>query len=111
MVQTRLPFTTILIAVAITNFATLVILNLLDLSVRLTAPIYLVCAIGAWLLAKRVQWRRLSIKIDRISVWLAVITLILLTIPRLTYILEWIPGNTVAVIGDDFRRLSAAAPV
>ncbi len=109
MTRTRLPFTTILIAVAITNFATLVIMNLLDLSVRLTAPIYLVCAIGAWLLANRVQWRRLSIKIDRISVGLAVIILILLTIPRLTYVSEWIPGNTVAVIGDDFRRLGLLA--
>jgi hypothetical protein len=109
MTRTRLPFTTILIAVAIANFATLVITYLLRAPVHWTVPIYLVCAVGGWLLAKRVQWRRLSIKIDRISVGLAVITLILLTIPRLSYVAEWIPGNNVFIIGDDVGRLGQMA--
>lgn len=105
MTRTRLPFTTLLIAVAITNFATLVITYLFRVPVAWTVPIYLFCAVGGWLLAKRVRWRGLPIKIDRIAVGLAVITLILLTIPRLTYVSEWIPGNTVACIGDDYSRL------
>ena len=105
MTRIRFPFTTVLIAVALTNFATLVVTYLLRAPVRWTVPIYLLCAVGGWLLAKRVQWRGLPIKIDRLSVGLAVITLILLTIPRLTYVSEWIPGNTVASIGDDYSRL------
>ena len=105
MTRTRLPFTTLLIAVALTNFATLVVTYLLRLPVSWTVPVYFVCAVGGWLLARRVRWRRLPIKIDRMCVGLAVLTLILLTLPRLSYVSEWIPGNTVASIGDDYSRL------
>ena len=105
MKRTRIPFTTLLIAVVLANFATLVVTYLLRVPVGWTVPIYLLCAVVGWLLARRVRWRRPAIKIDRVCVVLAVLTLIALTLPRLTYVSEWIPGNTVATIGDDYSRL------
>jgi hypothetical protein len=105
MTRMRLPFTTLLIAVAVANFATLVVTYLLKVPVGWTVPIYMVCAAGGWLLARRVRWRRPAIKIDRTCVGLAVLMLVLLTVPRLSYVTEWIPGNTVASIGDDYSRL------
>jgi hypothetical protein len=105
MTRMRLPFTTLLITVALANFATLVVTYLLSVPVWWAVPIYLGCAVGGWLLARRIRWRRPAIKIDRTCVALAVLTLVLLTIPRLGYVTEWIPGNTVASIGDDYSRL------
>lgn len=105
MKRTRIPFTTLLIAVVLANFATLVVTYLLRVPVGWTVPIYLLCAVVGWLLARRVRWRCPAIKIDRVCVVLAVLTLIALTLPRLTYVSEWIPGNTVATIGDDYSRL------
>ena len=76
MKRRGIPFTTLLIAVVLANFATLVVTYLLRVPVGWTVPIYLLCAVVGWLLARRVLWRRRAIKIDRVCVVLAVLTLI-----------------------------------
>ena len=55
--------------------------------------------------------RRIGIPLDRISFWCVCLTLILLTIPRLIYLFDWIPGEFALVVSDDYGRLADLIPM
>lgn len=105
----RLPFTRLLSAVMIANFITLVVMNLFELPVYSAVFVLIGGTVaGLQLFAQmRVHIRRP--RLDRLSMTIAVVTLALLTLPRLFYLLQWLPGTEVRVTADDYARLAELA--
>ena len=83
MTRMRLPFTTLLITVALANFATLVVTYLLSVPVWWAVPIYLGWRRGRLAAGETHPLARPRHKDRPTCVALAVLTLVLLTIPRL----------------------------
>jgi hypothetical protein len=82
---------------------------LLALMIATDLPfLYLPSFLAAWwtLLGFSMKRRLSSMSLDPLSLLLAGITLIFLTLPRVVYFLEWLPGNSVLAGWDDFARLA-----
>ena len=47
--------------------------------------------------------------LDKTSLWIAIAALVLLTVPRLVYALQWLPDTEVRVLGDDYAHLAELA--
>jgi hypothetical protein len=91
------------------DFLTLVVLNLLPLGVRVTPVVFAAACVAAGLLLRPLAWRRRPPVRDR-GVWLcAGAALVLLAMPRVPYVLEWLPGNCVASNLDDYARIPELA--
>jgi hypothetical protein len=54
----------------------------------------------------KIRLRKQINSLDQVSFLLIIITIILLSLPRLSYFTEWIPGNEVRVIADDYARIA-----
>jgi hypothetical protein len=101
-----LRFSRTLAAVLLSNLASLVVLNALELRpfhLLLVYPTAL-CLFG-WLL-HRARVRRARINISRWMIAYALAFAAFLTVPRLPYLLEWVPGNVVLAQADDYGRLA-----
>lgn len=93
----------------IADFLTLVALNLLPLGVRATPLVFAIACVAGGLLLRLLRWRRRPPVRDP-WVWLcAGVALVLLAMPRVPYLLEWIPGNCVASNLDDYARIPELA--
>ncbi len=101
-------FSKLLLAVMIANFAGLVALNLFALRSYDLPLVFLPSFLAAsWLVFRFSMKRRMAfVTIDPLSLVLAGIALVFLTLPRVWYFLEWLPGNSVLAGWDDFARLA-----
>ena len=105
----NLPFSRFFSAVVIANFLTLALLNLLQLPVYMAVFVYAGSLLAGLHLLSRLRLRTARFPLDRTSVWIAVGALVLLTVPRLVYALQWLPDTEVRVIGDDYAHLAELA--
>ena len=97
-------------AIALANFATFVVLNLIEAPTSATVPVYGVALAAGFALTQGIRWRRpRSVNPDRWSWLMAGAALVLLTVPRLPYFLEWLPGVTAAPGLDDYARVPEIA--
>jgi hypothetical protein len=95
--------------VVIANFLTLVAMNLLQLPVYTAVFVYAGALVAALHLLRGLHVRRGRPRLDRTSLWIALAALVLLTVPRLVYALQWLPHTEVRVIGDDYAHLAELA--
>jgi hypothetical protein len=105
----NLPFSRLFAAVVIANFLALAAMNLLELPVYMTPFVFGGALVGGLHLVSRLHVRAGRPRLDKTSVWIAVAALVLLTVPRLIYALQWLPGTEVRVIGDDYAHLAELA--
>jgi hypothetical protein len=102
----ELRFSRALAAVLLANLAALVILNTLELRpARLLIVYPLALGVSGWLLS-RARVRRAPMEISAWLILWALAFVAFLTVPRLPYLLEWIPGSAVLAQGDDWGRLA-----
>ena len=101
----RLFFSRLLAGIAIANFATLALLNAVRAPVASTPGVYLSFLMLALLLLRRVRPRHCGFELDRLSAGMLVFTMLLLTLPRMSYLFDWVPGNPVLAHSDDPARL------
>ena len=99
-------FTRSLICVVVANFIALVVLNFFEMRSFALAFVYLPSFFIAWVLLKKISFSDLTLEPDHFSVGIAFLALFFLTVPRLLYFLEWIPGNLVFACFDDYARLA-----
>lgn len=98
-----------LAALLIADFVTLVVLNLLPLGVRATPWVFAAAWVAAALLLRPLRWRRRPPVRDP-WVWACTgAALVLLAMPRVPYVLEWLPGNCVGSNLDDYARIPELA--
>ncbi len=102
----QLRFSRLLAAVLLANLSSLVILNGLSLPVRATLWIYPSAFLAAAALLFSPSARAPRMPVPRSMIWFALIVVAMLTVPRLTYLLEWLPGNAVIAQADDYGRLA-----
>ncbi len=102
----NLSFSRSLATVAITNYAVLVIANLLQLPVAWTSAVYLLCMAASGYAMSTLKLRRGGHKPRSSLLLLGLLSLLLLTIPRLVYLSEWLPENTVLLQFDDYARVA-----
>lgn len=98
-------FTRILLATILANLGAFVVLYIGRLEVSFTVPVYLSFFLGSVYLANRLRFRPTRIEADGPSLTMLAIALLLLTLPRLTYLLDWLPGNTTLSFSDDYARM------
>lgn len=101
-----LPVARALASLLAANLISLVALNALRLpawALALTLPLGWV---AAWLFLRRLRVRRAPFPAPRSAVLCAAAALLLLTIPRLPYLAEWLPGAAVLAQADDYGRLA-----
>jgi hypothetical protein len=103
---TNLFFSRLLTSIIIANFISLVVLNLFNLPAKAAVAIYLPALLASFWTLWRFRLRKQIHSIDKGSLLIVVVTLILLSLPRLSYFTEWIAGNEVRVIADDFARMA-----
>ena len=105
----NLPFSRFFSAVVIANFLTLALMNLLQLPVYTAVFVYAGSVLAGLHLLSRLRLRSVRSPLDKTSLWIAIGALVLLTVPRLVYALQWLPNTEVRVIGDDYAHLAELA--
>lgn len=102
---TRLMASRLLAAVILANLLTLSVCSAVHAPVRalLVWPLA-AAAIFCWLRPRFI--RRPATELPRAAFVLAGLFFVLLSVPRLPYLLEWIPGNAVLAQADDYGRLA-----
>jgi len=105
-VSPSMPYTRWLAALLVANFAALVVLNLFRLPTIQTVPVYGLSLVWAWVALRRVRWRRSAPMPDKLPWLMAGAAMVLLTAPRIPYLLEWLPGVYVKPAFDDFARVA-----
>lgn len=98
-------FTRHLLSILFANYFVFVILYLLHAPVYFTTPIYLICYISLFLIFRKIRFRKTFFYVDKASIALLVLFLILLTVPRVPYLTDWLPGNSTIAHSDDFARM------
>jgi hypothetical protein len=100
------PFCTTLAAVAAANVFALALLNVLAMPVSAVLLVWpAALGLAAWLL-RGVQWRRPRFALPRTAWVLLALWVLLLTVPRLPYLLHRVPGAMILATGDDHGRLA-----
>jgi hypothetical protein len=108
-VLSNLPFSRAFTAIVIANFLTLAAMNLLGLPVYMAVYVFAGSLLAGMHLLSFLHPRRARARLDRTSLWIAIGALVLLTVPRLVYALQWLPHTEVRVIGDDYAHLAELA--
>lgn len=104
--QANLWWSRALASVSLANLLCLVLLNSLALPPRWTLLFFPAgIALGMWLL-QPAYVRRAPIQAPGSTAVWSLCLLALLTLPRVPYLLEWIPGNSVLAWADDYGRLA-----
>lgn len=104
-----LTFARLLAALAIADFLSLVFLNLLQCAVAWTPLVFVLSCAASYALVRRIRWRRETPTADPWPWVMAAIACVLLALPRVPYVLEWLPGNTVGSVMDDYARIPEVA--
>ncbi len=105
----NLPCSRFFTAIVIANFLTLALMNLLELPVATAVFVFLGATVAGLQLVSQLHVRRGRPRLDRTSLWIALAALAVLTLPRLVYLLQWLPNTEVRVLGDDFAHLAELA--
>lgn len=101
-----LPISRALAALLAANLFSLVLLNACRLP---SQALLVVLPFGwtvCWLLLRRLRLRRAPFAVSRTATLCAAAALVLLTVPRLPYLAEWLPGAVVLAQADDYGRLA-----
>lgn len=98
-----LPFSFALAAVLAGNLLTLGVMNGLRLPVGWTVAVWPASVAAGWWVLRPRYVRRAPCALPW---WICLAALILLTVPRLTYFAEWLPGAAVLAQADDYGRLA-----
>jgi hypothetical protein len=104
-----LRFSRALVAVLLANLAALVILNALELKPFHLLFVYPGPLCLFWWFLHRARVRRAQAEIPGWAVAWALALFVFLTVPRLAYLLEWVPGGVVLAQFDDWGRLGELA--
>lgn len=99
-------FTRALIAISIANFVCLVLLNLLELPTYNLVYFYAAAFVAFYQITGYLYFRKRLQPFDKWAILISLVMLFLLTLPRISYLLDWIPGNEVRVYADDHARLA-----
>ena len=105
----NLPFSRFFSAIVIANFLTLALMNLLELPAATAIFVFLGATLAGLQLVSQLHVRRSRTRLDKTSLWIALAALLVLTVPRLVYLLQWLPNTEVRVLGDDFAHLAELA--
>lgn len=100
------PFSKALAAIAIANLFALVALNGFALpthAILWVLPIGLAAGYG---LMRGVRWRTPRLVLPRVAMWMLLAWVLLLTAPRLPYLLQRVPEAHILATGDDHGRLA-----
>ncbi len=95
-----------LAVVLLANVLSLAILNALHLRPADLLWIYPLGLVSGGVLFARARVRRKPVRLYKFTLLWAAIFLAFLTVPRIPYSLEWIPGNSVLAQADDYGRLA-----
>lgn len=101
-----MPFARVLASLLSANLTSLVVLNALSLPVAGLIPAFPIGWAAWWWFLGKVRVRSAPFRAPRAAVLCAGAALILLTVPRLPYLAEWLPGAAVLAQGDDYGRLA-----
>ena len=101
-----LALTRVLATLIVTNFVCLVVLNLFEMRPAAMPIIYAISSVCIYYILGQWTIKRSSIKPDRYTRMMVLLTLIALTLPRIPYLFDWISDTTVLVIADDYARLA-----
>ncbi len=102
----NLFFSRALAVVATANYCTLVVCNLLQLAVAWTLAVYALGLLGGVYLLRQLPARPGTVEPDLHSKWVLCAALVVLVLPRLIYLSEWLPGNVVMLQFDDYARVA-----
>ncbi len=102
----KLFLSRILAVVIISNFTSLVVLNLFRMRAYDLVYVYLASFFTFHYILSKFYVRKPTKPLDKFSLLMISATLVILTLPRLIYFSEWIPRNTVLTIVDDYARLA-----
>jgi len=92
--------------IAIGNLLALALLNVLELS---TAAVLWIWPLGlalGWFLVRGLRWRAARTALPKAATYLVIAWVLLLTAPRLPYLLDRIPDAHILGTGDDHGRLA-----
>ena len=101
-----LSMTRILASLIIANFVSLVILNLFEMKTYNVCGVYAISGGIIYYVLGQCRVKRTLLKPDRYTRIMVALTLLALTLPRIPYIVDWLPHTTVLVIADDYARLA-----
>ena len=101
-----MPYSFSLAAILAGNLLCLGLMNALRLPVGWTAWVWPGAVLACWRMLRPDKLRRAPFAMPRAAWWLCGAALILLTVPRLTYVAEWLPGTAVLAQADDYGRLA-----
>lgn len=101
-----MPFVRVLTSLLAANLISLIVLNALRFPVWALVPVFGLGWAAGWLILGQAQIRRTPFPAPRYAVLCAIAALILLTLPRLLYLAEWLPGAAVLAQADDYGRLA-----
>ncbi len=98
-------FTKILLSVLLANFFSFVLFFALEVPVAFSVVAYLLIFLTTLFGVGQIRFRKTDFPVDKVS-WLFLgLALLLLTIPRLTYLFDWLPDNTTLTHSDDYARM------
>ena len=102
---TSFAFTKVLLSVLLANYFSFVLFYVLEIPVSISPVAYLAIFIttlfGIW----KVRFRKTNFPVDTASLIFLGLALLLLTVPRLTYLIDWLPDNTTLTHSDDYARM------
>jgi hypothetical protein len=101
-----LPYTLRLAAVLSGNLLCLAVLNGLRLPASAVLRVWPAAVIVCWYALRPAKVRRAPCALPGAAWWMCGAALALLTVPRLTYFAEWLPGAAVLAQADDYGRLA-----
>jgi hypothetical protein len=102
-------FTKVLLSVLLANFFSFVLFYALKMPVSLTPEVYLIIFIAVLCLIRNIRFRQTDFPADKVSLIFLGMALLLLTIPRLTYLIDWLPETQrllTPMITREFLRFS-----
>jgi len=101
-----LPFVRVLASLLAANLTSLIVLNALRLPVAALVAVFPLGWVAWWWFLGNASVRDAPFRAPRAAMIWAGAALILLTAPRLPYLLEWLPGAAVLAQADDYGRLA-----
>lgn len=102
----RLTFTRSLMVILLGNISCMVFSNLFRVPVKAVLILYPAGIFGGWLLVRRARFRSPEVRVSRIMIVAVLFVAAGITVMRVHYPLEWIPGNTIHVLLDDYARIA-----
>lgn len=88
------------------NLLCLAVMNGLRLPAGWVAWVWPAAVAGCWRMLRPERVRRAPFAMPRAARWICGLALVLLTVPRLSYVAEWMPGAAVLAQADDYGRLA-----